>query len=160
MEVKKYKIMRFQKFLSYFRITESSKENRLDQILDKISKKSKLTPAEQNFLDNFEKTNEDDIMDYKMLDKETTFSKIENLLNTHKKVMCNLYDKDGKIGLQIISIFNDFGDESCIMTMKNGEKIKLQDNFLYNIIYSIENDEYSLESEDEYYEKIPTLNRP
>ena len=36
----------------------------------------------------------------------------------------------------------------------NGEKCKLHDKFLYNIIYNIKKDQYSLEIQDEYFEKI------
>ena len=147
--------MKFKKFFSYFKSNESIKENRLDEILDKISKNITLYKTEQKFLDNYKDSTEEDIMDYRLLDKETTFSKIENLLKENRKVICNLHDRDGKIGLRILSIFNDFGSEECIMTMKNGEKHKLKDNFLYNIIYNQDQDEYSLEEEDEFFEKVP-----
>jgi hypothetical protein len=44
------------------------------------------------------------------------------------------------------------------MTLKNGEKVKLQDNILYNIIYNTNKDEWSLEMEDEFFEKLPVKN--
>ena len=151
-------IMTFKKFISYFKLTESLKEARLNQILDKISKKVTLSKTEQDFLDNYDQTSEDDMMDYRMLSKESTFTKISNLLEDGKKVICNLVDRDGKIGIQIVKIYNRFDDETCIMTLKNGEKVKLQDNILYNIIYNTNKDEWYLEMEDEFFEKLPVKN--
>lgn len=147
--------MTFKKFLSYFKLDESLKEIRLNQILDKISKKIKLSKSEQDFLDHYDETSDEDIMDFKMLSKESTFSKIVELLESNKKVICNLIDRDGKIGIQIVQIYNRYDDETSIMTLKNGEKIKLKDNILYNIIYNTDKDEYSLEMEDEFFEKLP-----
>lgn len=148
-------IMTFKKFISYFKLNESLKEVRLNQILDKISKKIKLTKTEQDFLDHYDETSEEDIMDFRMLSKESTFSKISKLLEDNKRIICNLIDRDGKIGIQIVQIYNKYEDESSIMTLKNGEKIKLKDNILYNLIYNNNNDEWSLEMEDEYFEKLP-----
>ena len=42
--------------------------------------------------------------------------------------------------------------------MRGNEKHTLEDRFLYNIIYNIKKDEYSLESQDEYFEKIEANN--
>jgi hypothetical protein len=42
--------------------------------------------------------------------------------------------------------------------MKHEESHKLHDKFLYNLIYSIKKDEYSLEEQDEYFEKIEAKN--
>ena len=38
--------------------------------------------------------------------------------------------------------------------MRGGEEHTLEDRYLYNIIYNINKGEYSLESQDEYFEKI------
>ena len=127
-------IMTFKKFISYFKLTESLKEARLNQILDKISKKVTLSKTEQDFLDNYDQTSEDDMMDYRMLSKESTFTKISNLLEDGKKVICNLVDRDGKIGIQIVKIYNRFDDETCIMTLKNGEKVKFY--FKYAFVHA------------------------
>ena len=83
-------IMTFKKFLSYFKLDESLKEIRLNQILDKISKKIKLTKSEQEFLDHYDETSDEDIMDFKMLSKELTFSKIVELLESNKKIICKI----------------------------------------------------------------------
>jgi hypothetical protein len=151
-------VMTFKKFISYFKLNESIKEIRLNQILDKISNKTKLSKSEQDFLDHYDETSEEDMMDLRMLSKESTFTKISQLLEKGKKVICNLVDKDGKIGIQILQIYNKFDDETSIMTLKNGEKIKLMDNILYNIIYNTNKDEFSLEMEDEFFEKLPIKN--
>ena len=147
--------MTFKKFISYFRVDESLKELRLNKILDKISNNIKITKIEQDFLDNYGETNEEDIMDYKLLSKETTFDRLNQLIDSNKKVICNLFDRDGKIGIEIASIFNNFESETCTMTLKNGDKIKLKDNILYNIMYNNDKDEWSLEMEDEFFEKLP-----
>jgi len=152
------KIMKFKKFISYFNLRESLKEVELNQILDKISKKMKLTYGEESFLNKFGKVKDDDLKDYKMLSMQSTFEKISDLINNNKKVICDLYDKYGKIGIQIISIYNDYENEICILELKNGEKIDLKDNYLYNIIYNIQKDSYSLQAEDEFFEKIPVKN--
>ena len=152
------KIMKFKKFISYLNLRESLKEVELNQILDKISKKLKLTYGEESFLNKFGKVKDDDLKDYKMLSMQSTFEKISDLINNNKKVICDLYDKYGKIGIQIISIYNDYENEICILELKNGEKIDLKDNYLYNIIYNIQKDSYSLEAEDEFFEKIPVKN--
>jgi hypothetical protein len=151
-------IMTFKKFISYFKLNESLKEVRLNQILDKISNKIKLSKTEQEFLDHYDQTSDEDLMDYRLLSKETTFTKISNLLDEGKKVICNLFDRDGKIGIQIAQIYNNYEDEISIMTLKNGEKVKLKDNILYNIIYNTNKDEFSLEMEDEFFEKLPIKN--
>ena len=150
--------MTFKKFISYFKLNESLKEVRLNQILDKISNKIKLSKTEQEFLDHYDQTSDEDLMDYRLLSKETTFTKISNLLDEGKKVICNLFDRDGKIGIQIAQIYNNYEDEISIMTLKNGEKVKLRDNILYNIIYNTNKDEFSLEMEDEFFEKLPIKN--
>ena len=152
------KIMKFKKFISYFNLRESLKEVELNQILDKISKKMKLTYGEESFLSKFGKVKDDDLKDYKMLSIQSTFDKISDLIDDNKKVICNLFDKNGKIGMQIISIYNDYENEICILELKNGEKIDLKDNYLYNIIYNMQKDSYSLEAEDEFFEKIPVKN--
>ena len=151
-------IMTFKKFISYFKLNESLKEVRLNQILDKISKKVTLSKTEREFLDHYDQTSDEDLMDYRLLSKETTFTKISNLLDEGKKVICNLFDRDGKIGIQIAQIYNNYEDEISIMTLKNGEKVKLKDNILYNIIYNTNKDEFSLEMEDEFFEKLPIKN--
>lgn len=102
--IKRNNIMTFKKFMSYFRINESLKELRLNQILDKIGNKVKLTKQEQNFLDSYSEIEDEDIMDYKMLSKESTFTKLSNLLEDNKKVICNFVDRDNLYTYPTISI--------------------------------------------------------
>jgi hypothetical protein len=152
------RIMNFKKFLSYLNISESLKEVELNKILDKISKKVKLSKREEDFLGKYNDIEDEELKDHTHLSRQNTFERIEKLLNNGKKIICNLYDRDGLIGLEIIKIYNDFENEVCILTFKNGEKFKLKDNYLYNIIYNLKKDIYSLEKEDEYFEKIPVKN--
>ncbi len=150
--------MGFKKFIKHYLLGESVKEMELNRILDKVSKKKNLEDKEKNFLDLYNSTSEEDMNDYMYLSKNTTFNKIKNLLEKGKSVICDLYDKDGKISTKISGIENDFENETCVMTLKNGETHELHDKFLYNIIYNSKKDEYSLEAQDEYYEKIPIKN--
>lgn len=152
------RIMNFKKFLSYLNISESLKEVELNEILDKISKKVKLSKREEDFLGKYNDIEDEELKDYTHLSRQNAFERIEKLLNGGKKIICNLHDRDGLIGLEIVKIYNDFENEVCILTLKNGENFKLKDNYLYNIIYNIKKDLYSLEKEDEYFEKIPVKN--
>jgi hypothetical protein len=94
--------------------------------------------------------------DFMYISKNYTFNKIQELLDNKKVIICDLHDRDGKIGLKIIGITNSFTDDDCIVTMKGGIEHKLLDKFLYNIIYNTKKDEYYLEEQDEYFEKILT----
>jgi hypothetical protein len=152
------KIMNFKKFLSHFNIRESFKEVELNNILDKISKKVKISKREEDFLGKYNDIKDEELKDYTHLSRQNAFEKIEKLLQNDKKIICNLHDRNGIIGLEISIIYNDFESEICILTFKNGEKFKLKDNYLYNIIYNLKKDTYSLEKEDEYFEKIPVKN--
>jgi len=83
--------------------------------------------------------------------------KVNDLISIGKKVICDLYDRDGKIGLQIVSINDDIEGDFSIIKLKGEETFKLQDNFLYNLIYNIKKNEYSLQIQDEYFEKIESI---
>ena len=151
-------IMKFSKFISYFKISESFKENELNNILDKISKKIKLTQKEEKFLSNYDKFDDSEIKDYRLLSLQSTFESIKKLLDNDKKIICNISDRNGKIGIEIDNVFSDYEKEACLVSLSNGDKFKLKDNFSYNIIYNFENDSYSLETEDEFFEKLPINN--
>ena len=81
------------------------------------------------------------------------------MIERGKRVICDLHDKDGKIGMEIIKIENQFESEKCILTLKKGNTFFIQDKFLYNIIYNLKKDEYSLQEQGEYFEKINTTQR-
>lgn len=147
--------MKFKQWLRLFDLRESLKDSELNRILDKISDGLKLTNSEQTFLNKYDSIKEDDLKDFTHLSRETTYQKIRELLDLNKKVICDLYDRNGKIGLYIISITNNYNEGTCTLNLKGGETTKLTDNYLYNLIYNIQKDEYSLEVQDEYFEKIP-----
>jgi hypothetical protein len=42
--------------------------------------------------------------------------------------------------------------------MKSDENHKMHDKFLYNIIYNIKKNQYSLQEQDEYFEKLNVSN--
>lgn len=135
-----------KKSLKYYLLGESLKEIELNRILDKISIKSELSDRETKFIELYNHSIEED-RDFMYLSKNLTYKKVDFLLENNKKVICDLYDRDGKIGLPILSI------ESNSIIMKN-EKHVLNDRFLYNIIYNNKISQYSLQEQDEYFEKI------
>lgn len=147
------KIMNFRKWVNF--VKESVKEDVLDRILDKIHNKQKLTDVEQKFLDKYNETSEEEYQDFRFLTKNDASIKIKEIIDNGRKIICDLHDRDGKIGLQILKVENDFENDASIIKLKNGESLELKDNYLYNIIYNSTKDEYYLESQDEFYEKIP-----
>lgn len=137
----------------------SVKENEMNRILEKISKKEIISNKDLNFLNSYQITTDDDLKDYVYLSKNSTFTKVSQLIERGKRVICDLHDKDGKIGMEIIKIENQFESEKCILTLKKGNTFFIQDKFLYNIIYNLKKDEYSLQEQGEYFEKINTTQR-
>jgi hypothetical protein len=146
--------MKIKKIIKYYLLGESLREIELNRILDKIGNKKKLSERERNFLDLYQTTREDEMKDFMLLSKNTTYSKIKDLLDKGRSIICNLEDNNGRFGLLITSIKNDFNEDSCVISMRGGEKHTLEDRYLYNIIYNTKKDQYSLESQDEYFEKI------
>jgi hypothetical protein len=150
--------MELKRFFKRLIFRESTKEMELNNILEKVSKKKKLTEGEIKFLNQYQQTSDDDIKDYLYLSKNSVFQKVTQLIDKGKKVICDLHDRDGKIGLQIIGLQNLFEDESCILKLKGGSTHNLYDKFLYNLIYNVKKGEYSLQEQDEYFEKIEAKN--
>jgi hypothetical protein len=138
--------------LPFSQIRDSFKEIKLNLILDKVSKKISLSEREKLFLKNYENELVEEYKDYKLLSKENIVERVKYIISK-KKIICNLEDKDGRINSQIISINNNFQGD-CQLVLKNNVVYELGDNFLYNLIYNNKKDLYSLESEDEFYEKI------
>jgi hypothetical protein len=147
------------RIIKYYLFKESVKNMELNKIKDKINKRKSLTKREINFLELYQSTiKKEDLKDFLYLSKNSTFSKILELLESNIKVICNLHDRNGKFGIEIVKIENNFEEEVCIITMIQNEIHKLHDKFLYNLIYNIKRDEYSLEEQDEYFEKIESKN--
>lgn len=150
-------VMGFKNWIKHYVLRESVKEIELNRILDKINQGATLTTREQQYLDLYHSTTNDD-QDFVYLSKNTTHKKIEDLLKKGKVVYCDLYDRDGRIGRKIDNVENDFHDDSSILYLDNKEKHKLYDRFLYNLIYNVNKDQYSLQAQDEYFEPIATKN--
>jgi len=147
--------MGFRKFISkYLKIEETLKNKQLNRILDKM-KNGKISPREKRFLDNYDKKSDEDIMDFHMMDKLMAFNKISSIIEQDKKIICNLTDRNGKVGIEIETITNNYQEQETLMFLTNGEEVVLKDNYLYNIIYNFQKDTYSLEEHEEYFEKIP-----
>jgi hypothetical protein len=152
------KVMKFKKFISYLNLRESLKEIELNSILDKIAKRMKLSSGEETFLDTYDNVKEDELKSFAMLSRQSATEKIDTLIESGKKVICNLEDRSGKIGLEIISTENLTDEETTILKLKHSETYKMKDNFLYNLIFDIKKNIYSLEASDEFFEKIPVRN--
>ena len=139
-------------------IDESFKQSELDRILDKISDGKSLSNIEKKFLDNYGKSSDEDFMDFSHLSRDDTFEKIKSILSDKKQVICDLNDRDGKIGLPIISVFHNYENEKVYLVLNNKLRFELKDNYLYNMIYISNKDQYSLQSQDEYFELAPIKN--
>jgi len=133
-----------------FHSKENIKDVELNNILDKIHFKNELTKREIDFLDQFENIDENEIKDYNylsLLDLFYIMSKID------KNIICDIKDKEGKISDLIISMEYVHDDCKIILGLKHGTFI-LTDNYLYKLVYEFKHDNYSLDTQDEYYEKI------
>ena len=138
----------------YLIIKDSLQDSRVNQILEKILVGKKLTKEETLFLDRFEYIINLELKDYSHLSKNMCVEIIENLMSKNIKIICDLTDRDGKINEQVINLENNFQENSCKVILKCGEICYLQDNFLYNLIYNVKKNYYSLTIQDEYFEKI------
>jgi hypothetical protein len=147
--------MCIKRTLRYYFLGESLKEIEVNRIFGKVSKKDELSNREKRFIELYNHKIQDD-KDFMYLSKNTTCERVKDLLERGKKVICDLHDRDGLIGLPVMSIENDYEEEFGLVIMKN-ETHKLSDKFLYNIIYNQKLGKYSLQEQDEYFEKI-TIN--
>jgi len=138
-----------KKWYKHFILKESLKEIELNRILDKISNGETLTIREDDFLNLYNQTQENDFNDYLYLSRNLACDKINDFVTKQKKVWCDLKDKNGKIGDLIIKVYKP----EFKLILKHGEHI-MDDKFLYNITYNIKKDEYSLTEQDEYFEEI------
>jgi hypothetical protein len=146
--------MGLKKTLKYYILGESLKEIEANRILEKISKKKELSDRENRFLELYNHKSEETPKDLMYLSKNTTCERVRNLLDSNMMVICDLSDRNGKIGLPILNIENIHSDDDCTLFMRGDEIYKLQDRFLYNLIYNQKLNKYSLQEQDEYYEKI------
>ncbi len=133
-------------------------ESKINKIMTKISNKEILTNKERRILDIYQFIRKDDLRDFLFLSKNSTFTKIKDLLEKNFTIICNLHDKDGKFGERILTIENKFEDETCSIEMEHGYQHFLHDKFLYNLIYNQDRNQFSLEEQDEYFEKIDAQN--
>jgi hypothetical protein len=150
--------MKIKRLVKYYFLNESLKEIEMNRILEKISKKLKLTDRENRFLQLYNQTKVDDTKDFMLLSKNVVFKKVKEFLSKGKVVICDLSDRDGKIGEVITDIHNNIEEDTCIIITKEGKSVNLYDRYLYNLIYNIKKNQYSLEEHDEYYEKIEAKN--
>ena len=130
-------------------LKESLREMELNRILDKISKRENLSKKEEQFLNLYNQTREEDYKDYHLLSKILACDKIIYYINKDKKVWCDVCDKFGKLNDIIIKVYKS----SFTLFLKNGEYI-MRDNFLYNITFNIKRNDYTLTEQDQYYEEI------
>jgi hypothetical protein len=146
--------MGLKKALKYYILGESLKEIEANRILDKISKKKLLSHREKRFLELYNHKSEETPKDLMYLSKNTTCERVKTLIDSGKSVICDLHDRNGKIGLPIIAIDNTHTDDYCNILMRGNETFKLEDRFLYSLIYNQKSNKYSLQEQGEYYEKI------
>lgn len=94
-----------------------------------------------------------DDRDYMLLSKNVTYEKVRNLLDNNKKVVCDIHDRDGLIGLLIQDVTNNIAKDECKVIMRD-MTILLNERFLYNIIYDVNKNRYSLQEQAEYMGKL------
>ena len=136
---------------------DSTKDIEVNRILDKIISKKKLSQVEQEFLDKFDAIIESDLKTLSHLSSSQVAERILYLLNKNKTIICDLYDRNGKINDEIKDICIDFINTDFSIKLKHGDVVKLSDKFLYVLDYNIKKNTYSLSAVDEYFEKI-TIN--
>lgn len=147
-------VKNLKRILSSFKLPENLKEIELNSILEKISKRKSINSNEKKFLEKFESIQDDDLKSFSLLSRQTATEKINDIINNNKTIICDLEDRDGKIGQAIIDTSNDYENELTILKFKNQQVFKMKDNFLYNINYNLKKNIYTLEKSDEFYEKI------
>lgn len=140
--------------IKHYLLGKSIKEIEADRILDKISKGKNLSDRELRFLDLYNITSNELCMDFMFLSKNLACDKIDLLLRNDKFIICDLSDRNGKFGLKILELSNKYDDGVSLIHMSGGEKFTMNDRCLYNIIYDIKRNKYSLQLQDEYFEKI------
>ena len=94
-----------------------------------------------------------DDRDYMLLSKNVTYEKVRQLLDNNKKVVCDIHDRDGLIGLLIQDVTNNISKDECKVIMRD-MTILLNERFLYNIIYDVNKNRYSLQEQAEYMGKL------
>ena len=105
--------MASQSYHSNLGVKESLKDDHLNDILDKIKVGIGLSESEMNFIKQYDHMIESDLKDLSHLSKNQVFEKVCHYLERGKTVICDLYDKDGKINDKILSISNLF-EEDCL----------------------------------------------
>lgn len=138
-----------KKWYKHYILKESLKEIELNRILDKISNGENLTVREDNFLNLYNQTQDNDLNDFSHLSRIIAINKISDYIDKKKKIWCDITDKNGKIGDIIIKV----NKSEYKLILRHGEYY-MPDNMLYNITYNIKKDEYSLTKQDEYFEEI------
>jgi hypothetical protein len=151
------KNMKIKKLIRHYLFRESIKDIELNRILDKIDKKEALSNREMRFLELYQFTCEED-RDFMLLSKNSAASKVTQLIDGGKTVICDLEDRYGRIGLGIIGIENNHQNDDCTIKMRGGETHTMKDSSLYNIIFNVKKNKYSLQEHDEYIEKIEAGN--
>jgi hypothetical protein len=137
-------LIKFNKWIKSY--NESLKNDKLNNILSKISDGTVLSQYEKNFLDNYESIQEEDLKDYTLLNCSDTYDKVSNILSKGRKV--NYQDKE-------ITDIRYIKDDICVITPDGN--IPLLDKYLYDIINN-EDGSYTLCIQDEYFEKLPLKN--
>ncbi len=129
---------------------KSLKNEQLDKILDKIKLGFELNEKEKSFLSKFNSLSDEEFMEYRMLSRFEVTSKITSLINNDLKVICNLCDKQGPLGLEIKEVIQT--EDNYYLLLEKAEKIKLKDSILYDLTYNFKRWHYSLESGEEFVE--------
>lgn len=135
---------------------KSLKEQAMDKILDKMSTGRGLTPNEAAFMAVQGPIPDSDLRDFMLVSSFEACTRVASLLDHGLRVTCNLRDRDGVIGDDVVSS-SVTGDRSTI-TLAGRLTIELLPSFLYDLTFSMRDFRYSLESDHEFYELAPIKN--
>ncbi len=139
------KILKFTTFLE-------SKEDRLNDILDKMNKNKELTNFEKDYLKKYNDLDDNDYEDYFHLSKDGLFDKVEYLLDDNIQILCEI--DSNNIGY-INSIHDRFVEEESYVELDNNKKLFIRDNYSYSLVFNTDKNYYQLNIQDKFYEKLP-----
>jgi hypothetical protein len=62
------------------------------------------------FLDLYNETQKIENKDWMLLSKSVVATRVKNFIDNGIKVICDLHDRDGKIGIEVIDVINNYED--------------------------------------------------
>lgn len=128
-------------------------ERAVNHVLDKVSSGRRLTPRERAFMEIVKSHPHLDMVDHMLVSNTQAARKVTQMLDLGIGVVCNLRDRDGKMGAPVLSAEVD--GEHARIAIEGHLILDLKPSMLYDLTFSTSDFRYSLESDHEYYELAP-----